>query len=386
MSESLAYLSLGSNLGNKIANIQSALNSIDYDVGDIFSISKLYENPAIGFTGDVFLNCCISLKTNLSPDDLLVKLLEIESNAGRKRGSDLGYKSRTIDIDILFYDDIIVNCDYLKIPHSKLHERKFVIKPLLDIAKSKVHPISQKSIVKISKKFKDFSDLVEIKSNLNNPFFTVLSKFNNISVEGNIGVGKTSLATKLSQDLNKKLILESFDENPFLKKFYEKPNNYALNLELTFLVDRCKELNDFNNQPDLFKDGIIFDYHIQKSLIFAGVTLNETDFKLYRNIFFLMTKNIIKPDLTIFLIQSEKKLINNIKKRDRVFEQKITSQYLSKINEAYLSAFKASKEKILKIDVSDLDFVQNEMDYKKLIFRIKKNLRQRLKEFPNQYC
>ena len=200
------------------------------------------------------------------------------------------------------------------------------------------------------------------------------------------GVGKTSLASKLSKDLNKKLILESFDENPFLKKFYEKPNNYALNLELTFLVDRCKELNDFNNQPDLFKDGIIFDYHIQKSLIFAGVTLNETDFKLYRNIFFLMTKNIIKPDLTIFLIQSEKKLINNIKKRDRVFEQKITSQYLSKINEAYLSAFKASKEKILKIDVSDLDFVQNEMDYKKLIFRIKKNLRQRLKEFPNQYC
>ena len=112
MSESLAYLSLGSNLGNKIANIQSALNSIDNDVGDIFSISKLYENPAIGFTGDVFLNCCISLKTNLSPDDLLVKLLEIESNAGRKRGSDLGYKSRTIDIDILFYDDIIINFDY----------------------------------------------------------------------------------------------------------------------------------------------------------------------------------------------------------------------------------------------------------------------------------
>lgn len=383
MNESLVYLSLGSNLGNKIANIQSALNSIDYNVGDIFLISKLYENPAIGFTGDVFLNCCISLKTNLSPDDLLVKLLEIELNAGRKRGNDLAYKSRTIDIDILFFDDIIISRDHLKIPHSKLHERKFVIKPLLDIAKSKVHPVLQNSIVEISKKFKDFSDLVEIDLNLNNPFFKVLSKFNNISVEGNIGVGKTSLATKLSQDLNKKLILESFDKNPFLKKFYEKPNKYALKMELTFLVDRCKELNDFNNRPDLFKAGIIFDYHIQKSLIFAGVTLNETDFKLYKNIFFLMTKNIIKPDLTIFLIQSKKNLINNIKKRDRLYEKKITSQYLSKISEAYLSTFKTSQEKILKIDVSDLDFVQNEMDYKKLIFRIKKKLRQRLKEFPN---
>ena len=375
MNESLVYLSLGSNLGNKITNIQSALNSIDHDVGDIFSISKLYENPAIGFKGDVFLNCCISLKTNLSPTDLLAKLLIIESNAGRKRDNDLVYKSRIIDIDILFYDEIIVNCDHLKIPHLKLHQRKFVIKPLLDIAKSKIHPILKSSIYEISRKFKDFSDLIEIEHNLKNPFFRTLSSFNNISIEGNIGVGKTSLASKLSKDLNKKLILESFEQNPFLKKFYEKPNNYALNLELTFLVDRCKELNDFNNQPDLFKDGIIFDYHIQKSLIFAGVTLNETDFKLYRNIFFLMTKNIIKPDLTIFLIQSEKKLINNIKKRDRVFEKKITSQYLSKINEAYLSAFKASKEKILKIDVSDLDFIQNEMDYKKLIFRIKKKLR-----------
>ncbi len=375
MNESLVYLSLGSNLGNKITNIQSALNSIDHDVGDIFSISKLYENPAIGFKGDVFLNCCISLKTNLSPTDLLAKLLIIESNAGRKRDNDLVYKSRIIDIDILFYDEIIVNCDHLKIPHLKLHQRKFVIKPLLDIAKSKIHPILKSSIYEISRKFKDFSDLIEIEHNLKNPFFRTLSNFNNISIEGNIGVGKTSLASKLSKDLNKKLILESFEQNPFLKKFYEKPNNYALNLELTFLVDRCKELNDFNNQPDLFKDGIIFDYHIQKSLIFAGVTLNETDFKLYRNIFFLMTKNIIKPDLTIFLIQSEKKLINNIKKRDRVFEKKITSQYLSKINEAYLSAFKASKEKILKIDVSDLDFIQNEMDYKKLIFRIKKKLR-----------
>ena len=221
MSESLAYLSIGSNLGNKITNIQSALNSIDHDVGDIFSISKLYENPAIGFKGDVFLNCCISLKTNLSPTDLLAKLLIIESNAGRKRDNDLVYKSRIIDIDILFYDEIIVNCDHLKIPHLKLHQRKFVIKPLLDIAKSKIHPILKSSIYEISRKFKDFSDLIEIEHNLKNPFFRTLSNFNNISIEGNIGVGKTSLASKLSKDLNKKLILESFEQNPFLKKFYD---------------------------------------------------------------------------------------------------------------------------------------------------------------------
>ena len=103
------------------------------------------------------------------------------------------------------------------------------------------------------------------------------------------------MSKKLSKDLNKNLILEGFKENPFLEKFYNNPDRYALNLELTFLVDRCRQLNDYKNQLDLFKTGVVFDYDIVKSLIFAGVTLSENDFNLYRNIFYFMTKDLIKP-------------------------------------------------------------------------------------------
>ena len=194
-------------------------------------------------------------------------------------------------------------------------------------------------------------------------------------MEGNIGVGKTSLSKKLSSDLNKNLILEGFKENPFLEKFYEDPKRYALNLELTFLIDRCRQLNDYKNQLDLFKTGVVFDYDIVKSLIFAGITLSENDFNLYRNIFYFMTKDLIKPSLVIFLMQSPENLLNNIKKRGRYFENKIEKEYLKKINQAYLKSLKSNSNlNTLFIDVSDINFVENKLDYMELLFRIKKSL------------
>ncbi len=132
---------------------------------------------------------------------------------------------------------------------------------------------------------KGFKAFKEVDNKIQNPVLNTLSNYNNIVIEGNIGVGKTSLSKKLSEDLNKNLILEGFQENPFLEKFYNNRHRYALNLELTFLVDRCRQLNDYKNQLDLFKTGVVFDYDIVKSLIFAGVTLSENDFNLYRNIF-----------------------------------------------------------------------------------------------------
>ena len=133
----LTYLSLGSNLGDRQINIQSALNQIDKRAGNIISISKLYENPSFGFEGDMFYNCCIGLKTILSPVELLNQILHIEIEGGRIRKIEEGYLSRTIDIDILFYENQTINSDELKVPHPKLHERNFVIKPLLDIQRGK---------------------------------------------------------------------------------------------------------------------------------------------------------------------------------------------------------------------------------------------------------
>ena len=380
----LTYLSLGSNLGDRQINIQSALNQIDKRAGNIISISKLYENPSFGFEGDMFYNCCIGLKTILSPIELLNEILLIEKEGGRIRKMEEGYLSRTIDIDILFYENQTINSDELKIPHPKLHERNFVIKPLLDIAKGKIHPFFKKSILEIGDDLKDFSQVAEIKNNLCNPVFNSLEDYNNIVIEGNIGIGKTSLAKKLSKNLNKNLILEGFIDNPFLEKFYQDPKRYALNLELTFLVDRCRQLNDYKNQLDIFKTGVVFDYDIVKSLIFAGVTLNENDFNLYRNIFYFMTKDLLKPNLIIFLMQSPENLVLNIEKRGRYFEKNIKKDYLKKINQAYIKSLKSKTDwNILFIDVSDIDFVENDSDYLELLFRIKDGLAQSVVKLPD---
>ena len=380
----LTYLSLGSNLGDRQINIQSALNQIDKRAGNIISISKLYENPSFGFEGDMFYNCCIGLKTILSPIELLNEILLIEKEGGRIRKIEEGYLSRTIDIDILFYENQTINSDELKVPHPKLHERNFVIKPLLDIAKGKIHPFFKKSILEIGDELKDFSQVVEIKNNLYNPVFNSLEDYNNIVIEGNIGIGKTSLAKKLSKNLNKNLILEGFIDNPFLEKFYQDPKRYALNLELTFLVDRCRQLNDYKNQLDIFKTGVVFDYDIVKSLIFAGVTLNENDFNLYRNIFYFMTKDLLKPNLIIFLMQSPENLLLNIEKRGRYFEKNIKKDYLKKINQAYIKSLKSKTDwNIRFIDVSDIDFVENDSDYLELLFRIKDGLAQSVVKLPD---
>ena len=165
-------------------------------------------------------------------------------------------------------------------------------------------------------------------------------------------------------------------DNPFLEKYYENPDRYALNVELTFLTDRCRQLNDFNNQISLFNSGLVADYDIFKSLVFAGISLNEIEYNLFRRIFIYMTKDLFKSNLIIYLLQSTEKLLENIKKRGRGFEKKIDKKYLDKVNKGYLNYLKNNSDlNIIFIDVSDLDFVESKTDYIELLYRIKKNLR-----------
>ena len=376
------YLSLGSNLGDKIKNLQSAINLIDTNIGDVLSISNVYQTKSEGFKGDDFFNCCICIVTNLSPNFLLVKILEIELIEGRIRSSSNGYESRLIDIDILLYEDRIINENNLSIPHPRMHLRKFVLYPLSEIAMSKIHPKCNDTIGNLLNKLES-TEILKCDKELMLPVLSKLQLFKNIVIEGNIGVGKTSLSKKLSNDLNKELIIEGFMDNPFLEKYYNNPERYALNVELTFLTDRCRQLNNFNNQMNFFSSGIIADYDIFKSLVFAGVSLNEIDFNLFRNIFYFMTKDLFKSDLVIYLIQSSDQLLKNISKRGRSFEKTISRNYLDKINTAYLKHIKTNSDlNVVYIDVSDLDFVESDQDYMKLLFRIKNTLTKSFKELP----
>jgi len=376
------YLSLGSNLGDKIKNLQSAINLIDTNIGDVLSISNVYQTKSEGFKGDDFFNCCICIVTNLSPNFLLDKILEIELIEGRIRSSSNGYESRLIDIDILLYEDRVVNEINLSIPHPRMHLRNFVLYPLSEIAMSKIHPKCNDTIGNLLNKLES-TEILKCDKELMLPVLSKLQLFKNIVIEGNIGVGKTSLSKKLSNDLNKELIIEGFMDNPFLEKYYNNPERYALNVELTFLTDRCRQLNNFNNQMNFFSSGIIADYDIFKSLVFAGVSLNEIDFNLFRNIFYFMTKDLFKSDLVIYLIQSSDQLLKNISKRGRSFEKTISRNYLDKINTAYLKHIKTNSDlNVVYIDVSDLDFVEFDQDYMKLLFRIKNTLAKSFKELP----
>ena len=359
------YISLGSNKGDRLKYLQDATDLIFKNIGKIAAISNVYNTPALGFEGDDFLNACLLLETELEAKPLMKALLEIEKYLGRVRTKTKGFEGRTIDLDILYFDEDVVNGKTLKIPHTELHKRMFVLKPLNDIAPKLIHPQFQKTTTELLEFCEDKSEVEHIKIWLKNPTKQFnFSNYNYIAIEGNIGAGKTSLSTKISQDFNAKLILERFADNPFLPKFYKEPKRYAFTLEMSFLADRYQQISDDLSQLDLFKDFIVSDYDIYKSLIFSKITLPEDEFKLYRRLFYLMYKDIAKPELYVYLYQNTERLQENIKKRGRDYEQDIDNEYLEKINAGYLEFLKNQTELNVKIiDISDKDFIDSREDY-----------------------
>lgn len=198
-------------------------------------------------------------------------------------------------------------------------------------------------------------------------------KYNFIAIEGNIGAGKTSLANLIANDFNAKLILEQFEDNSFLAKFYEEPDKYAFPLEMSFLASRFQQLKDQLGPQDLFKSFTISDYYIIKSLIFAQKTLAEDEFKLYTRFFNIIFQQLPRPDLLVYLHVETSKLQENIKIRGRLYEQKIKNEYLEKIQEGYFEFIKQQSQfPILVIDVNNNNFVQNLEDYNKIISLLSK--------------
>jgi deoxyguanosine kinase len=369
--QSVTYLSLGTNQGNKLENLQKAINFISAVAGDVQKISAIYKTASWGFAGEDFYNICIQLSTCLTADALLKTVLNIEKKLGRQRTTSPEYQNRNIDIDVLLFDDEILFSKTLIIPHTKMLERKFVMVPLVEIAPNAIHPIEQKKLKICLQNCVDSSEITILDEALIRPII-LSEKYNYIAIEGNIGAGKTSLANLLSNQFNAKLVLERFADNPFLPKFYKDKERYAFPLEMSFLADRYQQLSDDLAQFNLFKNFIISDYYIFKSLIFAQVTLSKDEYLLYRKMFNLIYKEITKPDLYVYLYQNTDRLLENIKNRGRDFEQNIQADYLKKIHDGYQGFITTQNDlNLLTIDVSELDFVNNKADYKQIINIIK---------------
>jgi len=357
-------LSIGSNQGNRKQWIQECVEVIHQKMATVVGVSRIYESPAWGFESEPFLNCVILVHTVKPATKILRLIHKIEQELGRVRLDKSGYQARTIDIDIISFNNEVISSPELTIPHAQMQNRLFVLKPMLDLKVSFEHPILRQNLQELIENCPDQSDCLAV-DELEHPLARIrVNNYNFIAIEGNIGAGKTTLAHKIADDFNAKMVLERFADNPFLPKFYKDQARYAFPLEMSFLADRYQQISDDLAQLDLFKDFIVADYHIFKSLIFAKVTVTEDEFRLYRKLFEIIYKEIPKPDLYIYLYQNTNRLLQNIKKRGRSYEQEIPADYLEKINKGYFDFIKTHPElNILVLDVSDLDFVKNQVDY-----------------------
>ena len=196
-------------------------------------------------------------------------------------------------------------------------------------------------------------------------------QYNYISIEGTLGAGKTTLATRIANDFNGKLVVEEFeaDKNPFLPKFYKEPDKYAFQVEMTFLALRFQQLKDKLANLDLFHDFIISDYYVAKSLIFSRNNLPEDDSQLFSRFFNIIFATMPKPELLVYLYQDVDHLQYNIRKRGRTYEQSISNEYLENIQQGYFDFIrqKQNEMRILVLDTNRLDFVAHEEDYRQII-------------------
>lgn len=366
-------LSIGSNQGNKLDYLNQCVAFIHNEIGTVIHVSSVFQSPSWGFESDDFFNACLYIHTFKSPQKIWNTIQSIEKKMGRIRSAQLGYEPRNIDIDIISFNEEVIENQDLQIPHPQMQNRLFVLLPISDLKIDFFHPILKKSISELIADCPDDSSCKSV-VNLDSPLFKyAFSTFNYIAIEGNIGAGKTTLTNKIAEDFNAKTVLERFADNPFLPKFYEDQNRYAFPLEMSFLADRYQQISDDLAQFDLFKDFIVADYHIFKSLIFAKVTLADDEYRLYRNLFDIIYREMPKPDLYVYLYQNTEKLLDNIKQRGRSYEQEIPAEYLEKINNGYLDYIKSQTDlNILIIDVTNKDFVENQEDYIFVLDEIRK--------------
>jgi deoxyguanosine kinase len=195
-----------------------------------------------------------------------------------------------------------------------------------------------------------------------------------ITIEGNIGAGKTTLAHLLAKHYQARLIVEEFADNPFLSKFYQNPKQYAFPLELFFMAERYKQLKELIHTKDLFHTITISDYLFTKCLLFARVTLPEEEFRLYQKLFDIIHQQLAQPDILIYLHAPVTKLQKNIKKRNRPYEQSIPDEYLFNIQQTYTQYIKQHNIKTLIIDASNADFLGNEKHLKVITDALEKDI------------
>jgi len=324
MTEHIAYIGLGSNLGNCQDNLRGALSVLSSHLEIlVLATSSFCETSPLGPQDQPnFLNAVTQIQTSLSYKELFEVLQSVEQKMGRKRGRQWG--PRTIDLDLLLYDECVIDEPDLKVPHPQMHLRSFVLKGMCQLAGDCVHP--QMGLT-----------MAELYQYLNGrDFFLDSRKPQLISIAGNIGVGKTTLASRLAERLDAQFITEKYDENPYLADVYAGHAELALDSELFFLSSSASQLQKRKLKPGR---RYVSDYVFDKALIYASSWLNETDLQAYRKHYDSVFDAVGDPVLVIYLYDSIENCLQRIHHRNRPYEQRIETSFLEHLAAGYESLY-----------------------------------------------
>ncbi len=320
MSQATAYIGLGSNQGDRERNIRTAISLIAQLPGvQAGPVSSLIESAPLGDSGGPdYLNAAAQIRTALPPQEVLSRLLDIENKLGRARTQRWG--PRTIDLDLLLYDDVVINSPDLCLPHRQLHLRSFVLAGLCELEPGKIHPVLK-------------TTMRELADRLNGgDFFIDPSLPQLVCVAGLIGVGKTTLVSGLAGLLGAEAIFEEYDTNPYLPQVYAGRQDAALDSELYFLSSSVRQIGRDRLSPGRV---YITDYIFDKARIYAGCWLSPRQLIEYEKFYPQQARAVAKPALVIYLHDSPAQCLERIHKRRRPYEQNITLDFMEGFERKY---------------------------------------------------
>lgn len=318
------YIGLGSNLGDRYATIEQASKELNNCDG--ITVEKLSDSletpPLAGMDQPAYINSVAEISTNLPPEALLKKLQTIEQKLGRTPSEK--WNSRTIDLDLLIYDDIILQTPELTIPHPQMHLRSFVLNGMSQLAGDLIHPVLKRSMNELAKRLNSNSFAL-------NPNIPQL-----ICVAGIIGVGKTTLAQNLAEKLNCPILREAYETNPYLPEVYAGKIELALKSQLYFLETRRNQLAAETLSA---KTIYLTDYIFEKDYIFAQRTITGDQFPEYAGRYQQVSSQIASPVLVIYLTDTPDAAMNRIHDRNRPYEQQMKLKTLEELRSAYDDLF-----------------------------------------------
>jgi len=318
------YIGLGSNLGDRHANIERASGELNNCDGiTVEKLSDFLETPPLGgMDQPAYINAVAAISTSLQPEALLQKLQGIEQKLGRTRGGK--WQPRTIDLDLLIYGDTILETPELTIPHPQMHLRSFVLAGMSQLAGELIHPVLKRSMNELAQRLNSNSFAL-------NPEIPQL-----ICIAGIIGVGKTTLAQNLAKKLNCPILREAYDTNPYLRQVYAGKTELALKSQLYFLETRQNQLTCENLSPNAI---YLSDYIFEKDYIFAQRTIADDQFGEYTAQYDKVSLQVASPVLVIYLTDNPNAAMDRIHNRNRPYEQQMKLKTLEELKSAYDTLF-----------------------------------------------